>query len=53
MLQFMFLNHPLGIFLSVKRVKVIEEIFETERKYLSCLDTVDKVSSPCCLFSSK
>ncbi|XP_065064611.1 uncharacterized protein LOC135690843 isoform X3 [Rhopilema esculentum] len=27
----------------LKRVKVIEEIFETERKYISCLDTVDKV----------
>ena len=29
----------------MKRVKVIEEIFETEKKYITCLDTVDKVSS--------
>ena len=27
----------------MKRVKVIEEIFETEKKYITCLDTVDKV----------
>eukprot|EP00794_Sanderia_malayensis_P019981 gene19981-21940_t len=27
----------------LKRVKVIEEIFETEKKYLECLETVDKV----------
>ena len=29
--------------LLVKRVKVIEEIFETEKKYIACLDTLDKV----------
>jgi len=27
----------------LKRVKVIEEIFETERKYIACLDTLDRV----------
>lgn len=39
-----FFNLRLSLwFFLVKRVKVIEEIFETEKKYIACLDTVDKV----------